>query len=128
MSQSPRPLWPRPADRSYDEARAECYRVGPTCPLEAKLGGQEVALQMLWLATMSRRTTISSSDLIWRFHERLKEVHHGTAPNFPLAVVPLANADWTVVMNARRRAQSPAFVRCVRELEKQFRKVYALKD
>ena len=81
---------------------------------------------MLRLVRMSRRTAISSTDLIWRLHERLKEVHHDAAPSFPLAVVPLANAEWTVVMNARH-AQSRVFVRRVRELEKQFRKVYALK-
>lgn len=77
---------------------------------------------------MGKRTAISSTELIWRFHERLSELHRGQAPGFPLAVVPLANDSWTVVMNTRRQARSPVFARRVRELEKQFRKVYALKD
>jgi hypothetical protein len=74
------------------------------------------------------RKTVSSTDLIWLFHERLRESGHFPGLGISLAVVPAPDVGWTVVMSSRQRARHPACAKLLQSIEKQFRETYVLKD
>jgi len=72
------------------------------------------------------RKRISISDLIWMFHERLKEYDDNPFHGVSLAVLPGTNGDWTVVTAARVPKREPEMKVRIRKIEKQLRQEYRL--
>jgi hypothetical protein len=72
------------------------------------------------------RKRISSSDLIWMIHERLKEYDDHPFHGVSLAVVPESNGDWTVVTQNKLPKREPDMVGRIRKIEKKLRQEYML--
>ena len=73
------------------------------------------------------KKAISNADLIWLFHERLREFRDCPASGLSIAIVPAPDVGWTVLMNPRQRSKRPVCAKRVRAIEKQFREMYVLK-
>ena len=69
---------------------------------------------------------ISSSDLIWIFHEKLKEYDDHPFFGVKLAVVPGGNGDWKVVTRRKLPSRKPDMAARISTIEKQLRKRYRL--
>jgi hypothetical protein len=72
------------------------------------------------------RKRISSSDLIWIFHERLKEYDDHPFTGIALAVVPRGSGDWSVAMSRRMPKRKPDMATRIGAIEKQLQKQYTL--
>ena len=70
---------------------------------------------------------ISSTELVWVFHQRL-EAFYDCPPEVPIAIVPAPDEGWTAVMSAQTRTQNPHWARRVESIQKQLREIYVLKD
>ena len=70
---------------------------------------------------------ISSTELVWVFHERL-EAFDDCSREVPIAIVPAPNVGWMALMSARSRTQNPHWARRVEAIRKQLRKIYVLRD
>ena len=70
------------------------------------------------------KTKVSSTDLIWMFHERLSSFDDCNS-SIPIAIVP-TDAGWTAVTTPRYRASQPNCVRRIEQIQKQLRDVYVL--
>jgi hypothetical protein len=76
---------------------------------------------------MSKKA-ISSTDLIWHFHEKLKESDDSSGSGLSIAIVPAPDVGWTVLMSSRQRAKLPHCAKWVQAIQKQFREMYVLKS
>jgi hypothetical protein len=72
------------------------------------------------------RKRISSSDLIWIFHERLKEYDDHPFTGISLAVVPTGSGDWSVVMSRKMPSRKPDMATRIGAIAKQLQKQYTL--
>lgn len=72
------------------------------------------------------RKRISSADLIWMFHEKLKEYDDHPFSGVALAVIPDGNGDWTVAMQRRVPKRKPDMATRITAIEKQLQKQYTL--
>ena len=73
------------------------------------------------------KKAISSTDLIWLFHEQLKEFHDCPVSALSIAIVPAPDVGWTVLMNTRQQNKHPLCAKRVQAIQKQFREIYVLK-
>ena len=71
------------------------------------------------------RKTISSTDLIWIFHEKL-EAFDDCPEGACIAIVPAFDVGWMAVMSAKSRTQSPICARRVETIQKELREIYVL--
>jgi len=71
------------------------------------------------------RKTISSTDLIWIFHEKL-EAFDDCQEGAPIAIVPTSDVGWMAVMSAKGRTQNPVCARRVESIQKELREIYVL--
>jgi hypothetical protein len=74
------------------------------------------------------KKSISSTDLVWLFYEKLREFDDYPGSGLSLAIVPAPDVGWTVLMNPRQRTKLPLCAKRVRAIEKQFREMYVLKS
>jgi hypothetical protein len=72
------------------------------------------------------KTKISSTDLIWVFHEKLKAFDDNPAKGVVIAVVPTRNGNWAAVTTQQVRMQRPLWAQRIQAVEKQLRKTYVL--
>jgi hypothetical protein len=72
------------------------------------------------------KKAISSTDLIWIFHENLKEFDDCPA-SVSIAIVPTPVVGWTALISPRQRAQHQRCARRIEEIQKQLREIYVLK-
>ncbi len=70
---------------------------------------------------------ISSTDLIWIFHERLKAFDDHPLHGIPIAIVPVPSAGWTALTPKNVRLHRPLWENRVRAIEKELRNNYVLK-
>jgi hypothetical protein len=75
---------------------------------------------------MSKKA-ISSTELIWQFHERLKGFHDCPDSGLAIAIVPAPDVGWSVLMNPRQQAKHPLCASRVRMIQKELREKYILK-
>jgi hypothetical protein len=73
------------------------------------------------------KKAISSTDLIWLFHERLREFHDYPQSGLSIAIVPAPDVGWTVLIDPRLQTKYSVWARRIRAIQKQFREMYALK-
>jgi hypothetical protein len=71
------------------------------------------------------RKTISSTDLIWIFHEKL-EAFDDRPEGACIAIVPAFDVGWMAVMSAKSRTQNPICARRVDAIQKELREIYVL--
>jgi hypothetical protein len=71
------------------------------------------------------RKPISSTDLIWIFHEKL-EAFDDCPEGASIAVVPASYVGWMAVMDAKSRTQNPICARRVEAIQKELREIYVL--
>ena len=71
------------------------------------------------------RKTISSTELIWIFHQKL-EAFDDCPPEVAIAIVPAPDVGWMAVMNAKSRTQNPDCARRVEAIQKELREIYVL--
>ena len=69
---------------------------------------------------------ISSSELVWIFHQRLEEFDD-CSRQAPIAIVP-ADEGWTALLSSKSRIQNPHWARRVEGIQKQLREIYVLRD
>jgi hypothetical protein len=74
------------------------------------------------------KTTISSSDLIWLFYERLKESTDCRGSRPSIAIVPSPGVGWTALMSPKQRVKLPLCAKRVEAIQKELRAVYVLKS
>jgi hypothetical protein len=82
----------------------------------------------LFLRGNMSKKAISSTDLIWLFHEKLKESTDCPGSGLSIAIVPAPDVGWTVLMSPRQRAKHPLCAKQVQAIQKQFREMYILKS
>jgi hypothetical protein len=70
---------------------------------------------------------ISSTELVWIFHEKLK-AFDDCPPGTSIAIVPSLDVGWTAVMSAKSRTRHPHCARRVEAVQKQLRGIYVLAD
>jgi hypothetical protein len=73
------------------------------------------------------KKAISSTDLIWLFHEKLKESDDCPGSGLSIAIVPAADVGWTVLISPRQQTKFPICAKRVEVIQKQFREMYVLK-
>jgi hypothetical protein len=71
------------------------------------------------------RKTISSTDLIWIFHEKL-EAFDDWPEGAPIAIVPASDVGWMADMGAKSRTLNPICARRVEAIQKELREIYVL--
>ena len=71
------------------------------------------------------RKTISSTELIWIFHQKL-EAFDDCREGAPIAIVPASDVGWMAVMSAKSRTQNPDCARRVEAIQKELREIYVL--
>jgi hypothetical protein len=69
---------------------------------------------------------ISSSDLIWIFHEKLREYGDHPFHGIRLAVVRGDNGDWKVITQRKLPSRKPDMATRISTIERQLRKHYRL--
>jgi hypothetical protein len=70
---------------------------------------------------------ISSTDLIWIFHERLKAFDDHPLHGIPIAIVPVPRAGWTALTPRNVRLHRPLWENRIRAIEQELRNSYVLK-
>ena len=70
---------------------------------------------------------ISSTELVWIFHQRL-EGSTIARRKVPIAIVPDPDEGWMAVMSAQSRTHNPLCARRVEAIQKQLRKIYVLRN
>jgi hypothetical protein len=78
-------------------------------------------------AQVMAKIGISSSELVWVFHQRL-EAFDDCPPEVPIAIVPAPDVGWMALMSAKSRTQNPHWARRVEAIQKQLREIYVLRD
>jgi hypothetical protein len=76
-----------------------------------------------------RRKRVSSSDLIWMFHEKLQEYSDHPFHGISLAIIPSGNGDWKVATQRRlprRKSRKPDLATRISTIEKELQKQYIL--
>jgi hypothetical protein len=74
------------------------------------------------------RKPISTTDLIWLIHEKLKESGDYPHSGLSIAIVPAAGVGWTALMTDRQRAKYPLSAKRIGTIERQFREMYVLNE
>jgi hypothetical protein len=69
---------------------------------------------------------ISSSDLIWIFHEKLREYGDHPINEIRLAIVRGDNGDWKVITQRKMPKRKPDMAIRISLIEKQLRRRYTL--
>jgi hypothetical protein len=72
------------------------------------------------------RKRISSSDLIWMFHEGLNEYDDHTYHGISLAIIPGEKGNWRVVTQRKLPKREPDMKVRIGKIEKKLRRQYAL--
>ena len=72
------------------------------------------------------RKKISSSDLIWMFHEKLQEYGDHPFHGISLAIIGSDNGDWEVRTQKKLPGRKPDMAKRINAIEKQLRKQYTL--
>jgi hypothetical protein len=67
---------------------------------------------------------ISSTDLVWVFHERL-QAFDDASRGMPIAIVPTSGVGWTALLG---KTQNPHWVTRVEGIQKQLREIYVLRN
>jgi hypothetical protein len=67
---------------------------------------------------------ISSTDLVWVFHERL-QAFDDASRGMPIAIVPRPGVGWTALLG---KTQNPHWATRVEGIQKQLREIYVLRD
>jgi hypothetical protein len=70
------------------------------------------------------KSTISTTDLIWIFREKLSSFEECPV-SISIGIVP-SSEGWTVVTNQRDRTAHPDCIKRIEQLQKQLREVYVL--
>ena len=74
------------------------------------------------------KKAISSTELIWIFHEKIKEFDHCPSRGLSIAIVPTPDVGWSALMSARQRTRHPLCAKRVEMIQKQLREIYVLRD
>jgi hypothetical protein len=69
---------------------------------------------------------VSSTELVWIFHETLKSFDD-CSPTTSIAIVPSRDVGWMAVMSARSRTHNPLCARRVEAVQKELREIYILR-
>jgi len=69
---------------------------------------------------------VSSTELVWIFHENLKSCGD-CSPTTAIAIVPSRDVGWRAVTSAKSRAHNPLCERRIEVIQKQLRKIYILR-
>ena len=85
-----------------------------------------LVLQLFADEAKMAKKAISSTDLIWIFHEKLKEFDD-CPDSMSIAIVPMPDVGWAALMSPRQRAMHPQCARRVEVLQEQLRELYVLK-
>jgi hypothetical protein len=78
-------------------------------------------------ARVMAKIWISSTELVWVFHQRL-EAFDDSSKQVPIAIVPVPDVGWMALMSAKSRTQNPHWARRVEDIQKQLREIYVLSD
>jgi hypothetical protein len=96
-------------------------------PSRREIGESSFCSMAYFRGSMSKKA-ISSTDLIYLFHEKLKESTDCPASGLSIAIVPAPDVGWTVLISPRQRAKLPLCAKWVQAIQKQFREMYVLKS
>jgi len=69
---------------------------------------------------------ITSTDLVWLFHEELQRYNGFPLHGISIAIVPTANNGWAALTPSNVRKRRPVWVSRVEAIQKRLQKTYAL--
>ena len=72
------------------------------------------------------RKKIACTDLIWLFHERLKEFDDYPLHGISVAIVPKDNGEWRAITTRNVKTKRPLWAGRVQLVEKRLRKDFSL--
>lgn len=72
------------------------------------------------------RKKISSTDLIWQFHEKLKEFDDHPLHGISVAIVPEDEGEWRAVTTQNVMKRRPVWAGRIQSIEKRLRREYSL--
>jgi hypothetical protein len=72
------------------------------------------------------KTKISSTDLVWKFHEELQAFDDFPLHGIPIAIVPTANAGWRALTSRNVRTGRPIWASRVEAIQNRLQKKYTL--
>jgi hypothetical protein len=73
------------------------------------------------------KKAISSTELIWIFHEKIKEFDDCPARGLSIAVVPMPDVGWSALISPKQRTAYPVCAKRVETIQTQLRELYVLK-
>jgi len=74
------------------------------------------------------KKAISSTELIWIFHEKIKEFDDCPGQGLPIAIVPMPKVGWSALMNPKQRTAHPVCAKRIETIQTQLRQLHVLKD
>ena len=72
------------------------------------------------------KTKVSSTDLIWIFHEKLQTFDDHPQHGLPIAVVPMPDGGWRALSTHHIRKRRRPWAERIEAIEKQLQKTYVL--
>ena len=73
------------------------------------------------------KKAISSTELIWIFHEKIKEFEDCPGQGLSIAIVPMPKVAWSALMSPKQRTAHPLCAKWVETIQTQLRELYVLK-
>jgi hypothetical protein len=73
------------------------------------------------------KKAISSTELIWIFHEKIKELDDCPAQGLSIAIVPMPKVGWSALISPKQRTAYPVCAKRVETIQTQLRELYVLK-
>jgi hypothetical protein len=73
------------------------------------------------------KKVISSTELIWISHEKIKKYDDCPAQRLSITIVPTPDVGWSVLMSAKQRTTHPLCAKRVEAIQRQLREMYGLK-
>jgi hypothetical protein len=74
------------------------------------------------------KKAISSTELIWIFHEKIKELDDCPAHGMSIAIVPMPDVGWSALISPKQRSAYPGCAKRVETIQTLLREKYVLKD
>jgi hypothetical protein len=74
------------------------------------------------------KKTVSNTELIWIFHEKIKEYDDCPAQGLSIAVVPMPDVGWSALISPKQRIAHPHCAKRIEAIQRQLREMYVLKD
>jgi hypothetical protein len=74
------------------------------------------------------RKKVSSTDLIWIFHQKLETFDDHPLHGLPIAIVPMSHGEWKALTTHYVQKYQKSWRNRIEAIEKELQKIYVLMD